>query len=68
MCFINLTNNTFPQIRETIFMYKDHLVWSGLEQDDIRVLYKFIVNFLNTPSSIDIIPINRLNIIIVTSY
>jgi len=46
-CFINLTENTFPKIHYSCFLYHDHLVWSGLELDDMRVLYKFIINFLN---------------------
>ena len=41
-CFINLTESTFPCIKYTVFLYNDHLVWSGLEQDDMRVLYKYL--------------------------
>ena len=48
-CFINLTENTFPTIQYSAFVYRDHLVWSGLEQDDMRTLYKYIVQFL-TPN------------------
>jgi len=47
-CFINLTENTFSQIKYSSFLYKDHLVWSGLEQDDMRVLYKYLVSYLNS--------------------
>mmetsp|Transcript_7492 Transcript_7492/g.31726 ORF Transcript_7492/g.31726 Transcript_7492/m.31726 type:complete len:450 (+) Transcript_7492:94-1443(+) len=39
---VNLINNTFPQVRECVFLFKDHLVWSGLEQEDIRVLFRFL--------------------------
>jgi hypothetical protein len=51
-CFINLTETSFPQVKSSAFLYKaqlryssvcvcfsreqDHLVWSGLEQEDTR--------------------------------
>lgn len=41
-CFVNLTESEFDAIKYTAFVYHDHLVWSGLEQDDMRVLYKFL--------------------------
>ena len=44
--FNNLIGNTFGQIRETVFLYRDQLLWSGLEQDDIQVLYHFINRFV----------------------
>lgn len=34
---------TFSQIKNTMLMYKDYLVWSGLEQNDTKLLYKFWV-------------------------
>ncbi|PRP76652.1 aspartate kinase [Planoprotostelium fungivorum] len=42
--FIHIVENTFPSIRQTFFLHDDHLVWSGLEQDDMRVLYSWIVS------------------------
>jgi len=41
-CFINSIENTFPKIKYSTFLYRDHLVWSGLEQEDMRILYKFL--------------------------
>jgi hypothetical protein len=29
-------------IVSTVFLFNDHVVWSGLEQDDIRALYRFL--------------------------
>jgi len=46
-CFINLTESTFPKIQNSVFLYKDHLIWSGVEQDDMRSLYRYWVNFLS---------------------
>ncbi|XP_033106088.1 vacuolar fusion protein CCZ1 homolog [Anneissia japonica] len=41
-CFINLIEANFSRIKHTAFLYNDHLVWSGLEQDDMRVLYRYL--------------------------
>ena len=45
-CFINLAEATFPSIKYSVFMYNDHVVWSGLEQDDMRILYKYLTGGL----------------------
>jgi hypothetical protein len=42
-CFVNLTENGFPQIRYSAFIYDHYLVWSGMEQDDLRCLYRYVV-------------------------
>jgi hypothetical protein len=41
--FINLIENTFDCIVYSSFLYKNFLVWSGLEQDDMLKIYKFLV-------------------------
>ncbi|XP_006814751.2 vacuolar fusion protein CCZ1 homolog [Saccoglossus kowalevskii] len=51
-CFINLIEATFSQVKYTAFLYNDQLVWSGLEQDDMRVLYKYLTTSL-FPSSLE---------------
>jgi len=38
--FVNTLENKYSAICDTTVLFKDHLVWSGLDQDDIRVLYK----------------------------
>ncbi|KAK3090405.1 hypothetical protein FSP39_011589 [Pinctada imbricata] len=45
-CFINLLEARFPYIKYTAFMYNDQLVWSGLEQDDMRIMYKYLTTSL----------------------
>eukprot|EP00002_Diphylleia_rotans_P025803 TRINITY_DN5120_c0_g1_i1.p1 TRINITY_DN5120_c0_g1~~TRINITY_DN5120_c0_g1_i1.p1 ORF type:complete len:443 (+),score=90.32 TRINITY_DN5120_c0_g1_i1:48-1376(+) len=42
-CFINLLETTFMQIQSCCFFYNDHVVWSGLEQYDLRLLFKYIL-------------------------
>eukprot|EP01117_Protostelium_nocturnum_P014528 TRINITY_DN5536_c0_g1_i1.p1 TRINITY_DN5536_c0_g1~~TRINITY_DN5536_c0_g1_i1.p1 ORF type:complete len:476 (+),score=147.88 TRINITY_DN5536_c0_g1_i1:136-1563(+) len=40
--FVQSVENTFPCIKQTFFLQEDHLVWSGLEQEDMRVVYSFL--------------------------
>nr|XP_058955694.1 vacuolar fusion protein CCZ1 homolog [Pocillopora verrucosa] len=51
--FINVIEHTFSQVRYTSFLYSEKLVWSGLEQEDMRILYKYLVTSL-FPSTIDL--------------
>jgi len=45
--FINLTENTFDQaIVYSTLLYKDNLVWSGLDQEDMRTFYKYLMTEL----------------------
>lgn len=41
-CFINQMEMIFPQIRYSVVLYNNHLVWSGLEQEDMRILYYYL--------------------------
>lgn len=45
-CFINQLEATIPEVLYSILLYNDSLVWSGLEQDDIRVLYSYLTTSL----------------------
>jgi len=45
-CFVNALEANFSCIRHTVFMYNDSLVWSGLEQDDMRVLFRYLTTTL----------------------
>lgn len=47
--FVNWTENNFPSIEYSCFLYRDHLVWSGLEQEDMRIMYHYLVNHLLPP-------------------
>eukprot|EP01130_Rhizamoeba_saxonica_P001631 TRINITY_DN1150_c0_g1_i3.p1 TRINITY_DN1150_c0_g1~~TRINITY_DN1150_c0_g1_i3.p1 ORF type:complete len:437 (+),score=63.14 TRINITY_DN1150_c0_g1_i3:196-1506(+) len=42
LSLINYSEQTFDQIKYSTLMYKDSLVWSGLEQDDMRTMYRFL--------------------------
>ena len=46
-CFINHLENTFPLTRHTCFLFDDHLVWAGVEQEDMRVLFRYVSSFLH---------------------
>ncbi|XP_003387660.1 PREDICTED: vacuolar fusion protein CCZ1 homolog [Amphimedon queenslandica] len=41
-CFVNLVETTFRQIKRTVFVCGDQLVWSGLEQEDTRIFYQYL--------------------------
>lgn len=45
-CFINSLEATFPFIKYTAFLYNEKLVWSGLEQEDMRIMYKYLTSSL----------------------
>lgn len=45
-CFINLLESSFQTVKYTAFLYNDLLVWSGLEQDDMRIMYKYLTTSL----------------------
>lgn len=45
-CFVNLIETTFSQIKYVAFLYNEQLVWSGLEQEDMQILYKYLVSSL----------------------
>ncbi|KAK6170283.1 hypothetical protein SNE40_018709 [Patella caerulea] len=45
-CLINRLEATFPIVKYTAFLYNDQLVWSGLEQDDMRTMYKYLTTSL----------------------
>lgn len=41
-CFINNLEASFPFIKYTAFLYNEKLVWSGLEQEDMRIMYRYL--------------------------
>lgn len=45
-CFINLLEASFSSIKYTAFLYNDQLVWSGLDQEDMRIIYKYLITSL----------------------
>ncbi|XP_012273187.1 vacuolar fusion protein CCZ1 homolog [Orussus abietinus] len=45
-CFMNLIEAMFSQVKYTAFVYNDQLVWSGLEPEDMQVVYHYLVTRL----------------------
>lgn len=43
---VNLIEATFAQVKYTAFLYNDQLVWSGLEAEDMQVIYRYLVTSL----------------------
>ena len=44
--FANLVETTFPCIHHTCFLYNDQLLWTTIDQDDMRILYKYLTTSL----------------------
>ncbi|XP_071067242.1 vacuolar fusion protein CCZ1 homolog isoform X3 [Dasypus novemcinctus] len=44
--FINRMEESLNIVKYTAFLYNDQLIWSGLEQDDMRILYKYLTTSL----------------------
>uniref|UniRef100_A0A672KQW4 Vacuolar fusion protein CCZ1 homolog n=1 Tax=Sinocyclocheilus grahami TaxID=75366 RepID=A0A672KQW4_SINGR len=44
--FVNRVEESLSLVKYTAFLYNDQLIWSGLEQDDMRVLYKYLTTSL----------------------
>nr|CAD7396426.1 unnamed protein product [Timema cristinae] len=45
-CFVNFVEAMFVQVKHTAFLYNDQLVWSGLEPEDMQVVYRYLVTSL----------------------
>uniref|UniRef100_A0A1B6CC35 CCZ1/INTU/HSP4 first Longin domain-containing protein n=1 Tax=Clastoptera arizonana TaxID=38151 RepID=A0A1B6CC35_9HEMI len=45
-CFANLIESTFADIDYIAFLYNERLIWSGLEPDDMQVVFKYLVTNL----------------------
>uniref|UniRef100_A0A2K6BR62 CCZ1/INTU/HSP4 first Longin domain-containing protein n=1 Tax=Macaca nemestrina TaxID=9545 RepID=A0A2K6BR62_MACNE len=44
--FVNRVEESLNIVKYTAFLYNDQLIWSGLEQDDMRILYKYLTTSL----------------------
>uniref|UniRef100_A0A671R276 Vacuolar fusion protein CCZ1 homolog n=1 Tax=Sinocyclocheilus anshuiensis TaxID=1608454 RepID=A0A671R276_9TELE len=44
--FVNIVEESLSSVKYTAFLYNDQLIWSGLEQDDMRILYKYLTTSL----------------------
>ncbi|XP_041073742.1 vacuolar fusion protein CCZ1 homolog isoform X2 [Polyodon spathula] len=44
--FMNRMEESLNLVKYTAFLYNDQLIWSGLEQDDMRILYKYLTTSL----------------------
>jgi len=45
-CFVNLIENTFTGIHHVCFLHNEQLVWTTLEQTDMKILYKYLTSSL----------------------
>jgi hypothetical protein len=45
-CFINTLECDYPEVEYTAFLYNDHLIWSGLEPKDMKIVYQYLIGTL----------------------
>ncbi|XP_044269860.1 vacuolar fusion protein CCZ1 homolog [Tribolium madens] len=45
-CFINSLECEYPEIEYTAFLYNDHLIWSGFEPKDMKIVYQYLIGTL----------------------
>ncbi|XP_066929789.1 vacuolar fusion protein CCZ1 homolog [Clytia hemisphaerica] len=41
-CFVNLVENTFSGIHHVCFLHNENVVWTTLQLDDMKILYKYL--------------------------
>lgn len=47
-CLLNYLEENVPLVNKTVVMHQDQVIWSGLEQDDIALIYNFLKELVNT--------------------
>nr|CAH7752102.1 unnamed protein product [Callosobruchus chinensis] len=45
-CFVNHLESSYPEISHTAFLYNDHLIWSGIEPEDMQTIYQYLIGTL----------------------
>lgn len=62
--FVNCVESLFPGIRYTAVICRSQLIWSGMQQDDIKILYFYLTKFLlpslqTSNSEMSLVPANK---------
>jgi len=47
-CLLNYLEEQIPIANKTVVMHQDQVIWSGLEQDDIALIYDYLKEMINT--------------------
>ena len=45
-CFVNLVENTFGGVRHLCFLHNENIVWTTLQLEDMKILYKYLTSRL----------------------
>ncbi|XP_030756051.1 vacuolar fusion protein CCZ1 homolog [Sitophilus oryzae] len=51
-CFVNLLESSYGCIEEITFLYNEHVIWSGIEPNDMKVMYQYLIGML-LPANIE---------------
>ncbi|KAG5876889.1 hypothetical protein JTB14_003213 [Gonioctena quinquepunctata] len=52
-CFINQLESNYSFISSSAFLYNDYLIWSGVEPDNMKVIYQYLIGSV-LPANLDI--------------
>ncbi|XP_065657749.1 vacuolar fusion protein CCZ1 homolog [Hydra vulgaris] len=52
-CFSNLVEATFKSVRHVCLLYDDQLIWTTLNCNNLKILYKYLTSSLLQPSAED---------------
>ena len=58
-CLVNHTENTFPLIKQSMFIYTDKIVWSGLNEEDTTAVYKYFNKLLSDQMTKELLTHNK---------
>ena len=50
-CLLNYLEENVPLVNTTVVMHHDQVIWSGLEQNDIALIYNFLKELVNSNMS-----------------
>lgn len=54
-CLLNLLEEKVPLVNKTVVMHQDQVIWSGLEQEDVALIYNYLKELVltnaNNPST-----------------
>ncbi|CAG9768042.1 unnamed protein product [Ceutorhynchus assimilis] len=45
-CFVNFIESKWNYIAHTAFLYNEHIIWSGLEPNDMQMIYQYLTGTL----------------------
>ncbi|XP_076264681.1 vacuolar fusion protein CCZ1 isoform X2 [Rhynchophorus ferrugineus] len=51
-CFVNKLESTWECIEQITFLYNEHVIWNGIEPNDMQIIYQYLIGTL-LPANIE---------------